>query len=509
VSPGELDELLLGALRSEQLTPAPRTTDEQFIRRAYLDLAGRLPMPADVKDFLADRGPDKRARLVDRLLDTEEFARHWARYWRSVIAAKVADLRGMQGALAFENWLTAEFQKNTGWDELARAMLTAEGPIRNDEPDKNGAAWLLLSRFSNDPAVERTERTAEAVRLLLGIQIQCAQCHDHPFDQWKQEQFHDLAGYFARVRGRPIRDGGRQAGFELVTLPRGEHEMPGKDNPRRGSLKHPKFLDGAEPGKYLSDRERRRAFADAVTGKDNYWFAAAFVNRVWGELLGQAFYQPVDDLGPGKEAVMPHVLARLAAAFAATGYDVKALFRTVANTEAYQRQSRLGESADRHLHFAAVYPRRLSADALWQSLVDVLGPLGPPPPQGARRPLAGPLAGRFGLEGLFKNEFNFDPSVRPEEVEGSIPQALLLMNNPAVSQRIRASGTNLLARVLKAYPEDDDAVKLLYQRALCRQPSARELSRCLTFVAASDSRAEAFEDVLWSLLNSTEFQTRR
>src|SRR5262249_24347935 len=157
----------------------------------------------------------------------------------------------------------------------------------------------------------------------------------------------------------------------------------------------------------LPDRARRKALADAVTDKNNYWFAGAYVNRIWGELMGQSFYQPVDDMGPGKEAVFPGVLTRLTGAFRGSNYDIKELFRAVLNTETYQRQIRLGESSDHHLHFAAAYPTRLRADALWDSLVGVLGNLGGPAPA---RPMGpNPLGLRPGLEGLFKDEFNFDP----------------------------------------------------------------------------------------------------
>jgi hypothetical protein len=224
--------------------------------------------------------------------------------------------------------------------------------------------------------------------------------------------------------------------------------------------------------------------------------------------MGQSFYQPVDDLGPEREAVFPTVLARLAGAFRGSDYDVKALFRAVLNSATYQRQIRPGESADEHLLFAAVYPTRLPADSLWKSLTGALGRIGPPAGMGPRRPM-GPFARFFGFEAQFKQEFAYDPSSRPEEVEGSVSQALLLMNNPTINQKIRATGTNLLARVLKAYTDDGEALRVLYQRTLARRPTARELARCRQHIQSVGSRAEAFEDILWALLNSTEFQTKR
>ena len=501
---GEIDRLVAQELNKAKIKPAPLTTDEQFIRRVWLDLTGSLPMPADVKDFTTTRDPNKRAKLIDRLLSSDEYARHWAHYWRNVIASRTSDLRGQRLAGHFDQWMTEQLEKNVPWDRIVRAMLTASGPVRFDEPDKNGAAYFLASHFGPDAT---TERAAEAARIFLGIQIQCAQCHDHPSDVWKRKQFHEFAAYFARVKEQPLREDKKITGFKLASLPQAEYQMPGKEDPKKKTPMQPRFLDGQSPGARLPDQQRRQALADAITSQNDPWFAAAYVNRIWGELMGQSFYQPVDDLGPQKEAVLPTVLARVAAGFRGSHYDMKALFRVIMNSKTYQRQLRPGEAGDDHLLFAAAYPTRLSADALWQSLVDVLGRMGPPgPPKG--RPGAAP-AFRGGLEFLFKQEFNFDPSTRPEEVEGSLSQTLLLMNNPVINQKIQARGTNLLARILTAYPDNGDALRMVYLRTLARRPTDRELVRCREYIRTVGNRAEAFEDILWVLINSTEFQTKR
>jgi hypothetical protein len=244
-----------------------------------------------------------------------------------------------------------------------------------------------------------------------------------------------------------------------------------------------------------------------VVGGNNYWFAGAYVNRIWGELMGQSFYQLVDDMGPKKEAVLAPVLVRLASSFRATHYDIKSLFRAVLNTRTYQHQLRPGESADEHLHFAAAYPTRLRADALWDSLVGLLGPL--VPAAVANRPKPGPFAMAPGLEGLFKIEFGFDPSLKSDEVEGSIPQALLLMNNPLLNQRMKARGNTVLAQILNNNPDNDRALTVVYLRTFARKPTDRERARCHTYIDMVGNRADAFEDILWALVNSTEFQTKR
>src|SRR5207244_8654510 len=197
-------------------------------------------------------------------------------------------------------------KKNASWADMAKAMITADGQCRLDEVDKNGAAYFLASHRGADAA---NERAAETSRVFLGIQIQCAQCHDHPSDQWKRVQFHELAGYFARTRERlKPAAAGKRASVELVSAPRGEHEMPSPTDPKKTLLTPPRFLDGKAAGQNLSDPDRRTALANAITDKSNYWFAGAYINRVWGELMGQAFYQQVDDMGPRKEAVFTGVL---------------------------------------------------------------------------------------------------------------------------------------------------------------------------------------------------------
>jgi hypothetical protein len=509
VQPGEIDDLVAKEQAGSKVEPAPLTTDEQFLRRVTLDLTGQLPLPADVEEFAADQDPNKRVKLIDKLLASEEYARHWAYYWREVFTARINDPRGKALLGPFEAWLVHQFQSNRSWEQIARDLLTAEGPCRFDDEGENGAVFFLASHRGPDAA---SEQAAEASRIFLGIQIQCAQCHDHKTDQWKRVQFHELAGYFARVRERPLKgDGKGPAGIELFSLPRGEHEMPSMEDPKKTFVTPPRFLDGKAPGPNLGDKERRKALANAMVDKSNYWFAGAFVNRMWGELMGQSFYEPVDDMGPNREAVFPSVLTRVTGAFRGSNYDVKALLRAILNTKTYQRQIRLGEATDAHLHFAAAYPTRLHPDALWDSLVSVLGQFGAPP--AAQNPQAAKMAARFGfrpgLEGAFKNEFSFDPSLKADEIEGSIPQALLLMNNPAINQRILARGTNLLARILSAYPNDDDALRMVYLRTLARKPTDKERQKCLSYLAKVEKRAEAFEDILWVLLNSTEFQTKR
>jgi hypothetical protein len=515
VQPEEIDRLITAELKARKIEPAPLTTDEQFVRRLYLDLTGRLPSPAQINEFFADKDRAKRSKLIDRLLASEAYARHWARYWRDTVIGEQQPGE-FRHALAgeFEDWLCEQFHENQPWDSTVTAMLTAEGTIKTGEKGKNGAIFYLGRLSGEDGQIARTNDTA---RHFLGIQIQCAQCHDanrggKP-SQWKRVQFHEFTGFFARVTGGNSLRSASQIKLNS-TKSKAEREMPDKDDPNKHYVTLPRFLNGQAPTTNADDLERRKTLAQFITDKKNFWFAAAYVNRVWGEYLGQSFYEKVDEMGPNRkdDAVMLPVLVRLTGAFRATDYDTRALARLVLNTQAYQRQSRLGQTPGEHLSFAAVYPGRLRADTIRQSLEGVLGPLG--------------------LELNVKKleaEFYFDPSTKPDEIQGGILQALWLMNSPMVNTPIRAKGSanqakgdakgqakegdNLLQQVLSTHAEDEDALRALYLRVLARNPTDRELQTCRRHLQATaqakGKRSDGFEDILWALVNSTEFLRKR
>ena len=289
----------------------------------------------------------------------------------------------------------------------------------------------------------------------------------------------------------------------LTARPAGEYRMPDRDDPTKNFAVHPRFLTGESAGQGLSDRARRKALAGYVTAKDNYYFSAAFVNRVWGELLGQAFVTPVDNLGPLQPALYSDVLIALSASFRASDFDVKELYRLILNSQSYQRQMRMGESQGEHVKFAGAYPTRLRPEALWNALAAALEIREPIPPG------AGPFRRRFLLSGQVKELFAFDPSARPEDVEGSVPQALMLMNNEMINRQVRATGYTVLARVLRTFPVNDAAINQVYLRTLGRSPTEREKKVCLEHIAELGERGAAFEDILWSLINSAEFRTKR
>src|SRR5262249_10519391 len=257
----------------------------------------------------------------------------------------------------------------------------------------------------------------------LGIQLECAQCHDHPTDIWKRQQFHELAAYFARLNDVQATGlaGGPQRALRLTAMAKAEYEMPDKYDASKTSVVHPRFFwPGAALPKGQADRTRREALAREVPASP--WFAKAFVNRTWGKLMGRGFVEPVDNLGPSQETIYPQVLDALAAAFAHSDFNIKELLATIAGSQAYQREIRFGETRHTHTHVAAGYPQRMRGEELWDSLTVAVGPFAEkaPLPEGLRQVLDRIRDPDFFT--VFKRLFDFDPTAGANEVEPSVAQ---------------------------------------------------------------------------------------
>lgn len=575
----QVDSLLNELLEKEGVTPASITNDEDFLRRAHLDLAGVVPSPKETTLFGLSGDPDKRSRKIDELLSADEFGELWGSYWRDVVMSRATDQRSRLVVPAFERWLVDQFNANRPWDEIARELITATGPVRG-----TGETGLIFAHTG-----EPEELAAEISRIFLGIQMSCANCHDHPTDSWKREDFHQLAAFLPRVSVRredpgnptsfavrsydsePRRRGGvnvdqifraldRNRDGQLVkTETRGpltdrfddllsrvdadkngklskeefeqgqamannqqqgrgelDYFMPDLNNPAsRGTLTQPVFFIPEAKGPRLrqdaDDMTRRHALVDYITSPSNPWFAKAFVNRTWAEMVGKGFYTPVDDMGPERLAIFEEVLDQLADGFISNQYDVKWVYRTIANTEAYQRQIRQKSADSYEPPFASAEPARLNSDQLYRSLFQVLGA-----PQGMSNFRGGDrlsmAARRGGLDPgkiQFQQTFGVDPSTPKDEIIGNVPQGLFMMNNPLIEQLIRGTGDTKLARILRDLDDNEDALRELYLLVLAREPNSQEVAIGLKHAQQVGNRTEAFEDLMWSLLNSTEFMSRR
>ena len=444
---------------------APLINDERFVRRIHLDLVGRPPSARVVRDFVADETRSKRAALVDQLMKTEQFARKWARYWKNVIFHESTAARSRTNPQALEDWLTGQFKKGTSWDRIVAELVSAM-PVRDKKKKKEKNAWSqktgqnnFILAYENKPAL----LASQTARLFMGISIQCAECHDHPFDKWKREQFHELAAFFSR----------------------GKYYMPGLENKNKKTEMKPRFLLGEQPTVKLTAHQRRVAVAAyLVYNQDNYWFARAFVNRIWNELVGDGFYA-VDSLGPDRECLHPSVVNRIAAVFRYRNFDPRWVFRLLTNSRAYQREIRTIEK-DEEL-FTAVRPIRLNADQVKASVLRLTG--------------SDRTIGR-----ALDREFRTDPSLPPRDLEGSVQQSLLLMNNVTLHRKLN---NGQLKKQLVATKAPRALLNRLYLGVLSRQPTAREISRGLEHLRTVKNRAEAVEDLLWVLVNSTEFLTKR
>jgi len=577
----EVDRLLNEAFISEAVTPADLTKDETFLRRVTLDLAGTIPTSNEVTLFSLDPDPNKRANKIESLLASVEFAQNWGGFFRELVYSRATDPRSRTTQMKFEQWLVEQLKANRPWDEITKEILTATGSTR----EVGQTAFM----FAHEGKAE--ELAGETARIFLGMQLQCANCHDHPYDSWKREQFHELAAYFPRVQVR--RDGqgsrefivssndaserqeamrdrftpeqsfgfldrnkdgkisaaeGKQGAFasrfdrilengdtdkdKAISLAefkvvmdrinnagpgRGssEHYMQDLEDPQsRGTKTQPVFFINDNTVPYgTDDLDRRGALADSITDPANEWFAKAFVNRVWHEMFGESFYPVVDDIGPERTADHPEVLNILAKGFTQSRYDVQWLFQAIVLTQAYQRQLGERQPGDPGIKFAAAVPVRLHSDQIYQATKQVLGVEGLVSRGGGRGMMAGDNARYFaGMDPAriaFFQLFNYDPSTPQDEVLGNVPQALFMMNSQLLAGLESGRGFTILGRILRDNSEDSDALSELYLRTLSRDPSKAEQEICNEHIRTCNNRQEAYEDILWSLLNSSEFLTKR
>lgn len=462
----DLDKQLEQSVAKGTSTPLAKIVDDEtFLRRASLDLTGHLPTRTEMREFLADKDPKKRSKLIDRLLTTEAYARKWGRYWRSVVFYESAAPRNSVNPQAFEDWLTQEFKQGTTWDLIVAQMLSAAPQrIRDRQPQDNG--WEQDHGPNNFIlACERKpeEIASQTARLFMGISIGCAECHDHPFDQWKRLQFHEMAAFFSN----------------------GTYYMTDQYDPSQRTAVQARFLLGEKPPEFLKGDHRRVAMAGYLMyNPNNYWFARAFVNRMWNELVGDGFYA-VDSLGPDKEVTHVLVVNRLASAFRQQGFDIRWLFKTIMNTRTYQRESRtIEKNADL---FTAVRPTRLRPYEVADNLESLLGE-----------------AGR--LQRAVEQAFDQNPSIPQRDLEGTMQQALLLMNNPQIQGKL---GQTPLAKDLAKIKSDEELIREAFWGVLARTPTAVEINRYKQHFQRTGNRSEAIEDLLWVLVNSAEFLTKR
>jgi hypothetical protein len=493
-----VDAVLLRSLGKDVPLP-PLADDEAFLRRVRLDLTGKLPAPDEITAFVADADLGKRPHLIDRLLGSDAYAVNWGRYWRDVLTYHTPASGNYLRWELFDRWLIEQVRRNRPWGDIVTALVTADGI--NDEC---APVNYLTCHFGN-----QVEIAATTSRVFLGVQLQCAQCHDAKQQPWKREQFHELVAFFGRARLIQHKDvNGRGTPYAIEGRADGQYQMTDKKDPLRLISMTPRFLTGETISADATDAERRDALARFLTSPKNPWFARAYVNRIWTAMMGWGFYPGLADFGSSITPQHGEVLDLLASEWTTTGYDMRWLFRTLASTETYQRQLQPRPDSTTQAP-PAVCPSRLRPEQIFEAMVKALGFNENDTAIPAPAPSSAPAVSRHtGLRNMVYQAFKVDPSVPVDEVQGTIPQTLLMMNSVLVSTYTAARGKTFLADALAQGMADDEIIAALYERTLARKPRSEELDICRRYIKRVGNRAEALEDVFWSLLNTTEFITK-
>lgn len=495
LTPPQLDELMeqyVGGIKNSQ-----PISDEAFLRRITLDLIGRQPKLPEMDAFLADERTDKRAEAVEKLLASPEFGVNWANYWSDVISYRTPQPElTFLNYTSFKHWLAERFNKNAGWDETTYAMLTAVGKV-GDNP---------AATFVGFHQGDKSRLAAETTRVFLSTQIACAECHDHKFVEMPQETFHHVAAFFVRVNTKlPWND---SDAIIVSSKADGEHKMPGGKSEMQPIAFSERKVDLGK-----SDVDRRTELADWIVAPENPWFAKAMTNRIWGRLMGRGFSEPVDEIGELGDRVLPEVHSAVAEHFVAAGYDMKDVFRLVANSKSYQRAFRDPDKSNKleRKPFAVISAGRLRGDEVFDSLAIGIGlPNVTPPATPATDAVRFPPPPKSTRD-LVSDAFGFDPSSDASNVSRTMQQAMLLMNNEQIQKQIDASpgsGT-MLSRLVESEADDAKAVSRLYENVLARKPNGEEIDLAKKHIAKVGERKAAFEDLLWSLVNGAEFLSRR
>ncbi len=487
-----IDELVFAKQKELQLTPAAVASDEVFLRRVFLDTIGTLPTPEEAREFLDSKEPDKRAKLIDKLLDREEYALFWAMKWADVLRGSPVTI-SERGVHSFHRYLVRSMADDKPVTQFARELLTGTGNTLN-KPAAN------VYRVTRTP-----EESAEAAaQLFLGVRVQCAKCHSHPFENITQADYYGLAAFFARVNFK-----GTQFGLddEIVYLER-NREL---NNPITRKPQSP-IAFGSAPA-ITPDDDRREKFADWLTDPKNRFFAPSVANRVWFHLMGKGIVDPVDDFRDTNPPSNPELLAALAKEFVKNGYRIKPLIRVILNSKTYQLaaeappQSPHAANPDRY--FVAAQVRMLTAEQILDAVSSATGV-----PEKFKGYPTGTRA--IGLpEGGINHPFlmSFSKPVRDvicecaREDDPALPQVLHLLNNAGLLAKVK-SPDGRVAVLLKAGKDDASVVEQLYLATLSRRPTAHEKELLAKHLAGMKDRTAGLQDVQHALLNLNEFLLR-
>ena len=487
-----IDGLVLTKLSELNIEPSSLSSDTEFIRRAYLDAAGILPKPDEVRAFLADTRADKRTRLIDALLERPEFVDYWAYKWSDLLLVSSRTLPS-NAMWSYYNWIRSSVAANKPWDQMAREILTASGNTL-----ANGAANYYV--LHKNP-IDVTENVAMT---FMGFSITCARCHNHPLEKWTQKDYYQMANLFSRIA---VKNGTERGDLSVYPARTGEINHPRLNLPLA-----PRPLDGPSL-RVDEDTDRREFFADWLISPDNPFFARALVNRVWKNFLGRGLVEGVDDIRDANPPSNPALLAALTRDFVAHRFEVRHLVRTIMSSTTYQLSSKptVTNAADLkyHSHYIA---RRLPAEVILDAISQVTGVPENFPGYPGRRALQLPDAA---VDSYFLTAFGRPPRVTAadseRQQEPSITQALHVINGDTINRKLAAK-EGLIQALIDGRSDNRIAIERIYLAALSRRPTDEEigtLSRAMDDAAArggpDSQRRPVLEDLAWAVLTGREF----
>ncbi len=519
-----VDQHVFAKLKLLNLVPAELCTDEEFIRRVFLDLAGILPTPDECRTFLADAVPDKRARLIDQLLERPEFAEFLTYKWLDVLRSNRLTIQ-IKGSYAYHQWLRSHIERNTPWNEVVKEQLTASGSTFANPP-----ANYFRGPYNNGaPLARDAQNLAEGTaQLFFGIRLQCAKCHNHPFERWTQNDYFHMAAFFAQVKAKPDEQypGSPPRPYPwqlrenaLVVYSAGREEIT---NPATGKAMAPKVLGMPAPD-VAPGADRRVMLAEQVTSPANPHFARSTVNRLWFHLLGRGIVDPPDDFRDSNPSANDELLDALARDFIDHKFDVKQIIRTIANSRTYQLSSHANPANppdEKYFSHALVKRKRLTAELLLDAICTATGApeefAGMPPgtravqlPDGQVIYTGGQYASwdRHPFLKAFGQPAREAACECERESDVNLARALEMRNGEYLLAKLRVPD-NRLGRLLAAKLPDADIITELFLATLSRLPLAEESRAALEHVANTADKRAAWEDIQWALLNTNEFLFR-
>ena len=492
-----IDQHIEARWNSDGVTPAPIAGDEEFLRRVSLHVAGSIPPVAQTRRFLASASPERRREQVDDLLESPQYITNFSNFWTRVMMPESAtDLQGLAQRPGFQAWLRQHLARNTHYNAMVYELLTT--PLAGDRglnAAMQNTGPLTPVAFFTTKQIKPENLAAATSRMFMGIRIECAQCHNHPYDAWKQEQFWGYAAFFAGIERTNRNDDA--IGQVKEVFDRRELTIPEQE-----TVVQAMYLDGTQP-QWRSKVSSRRTLADWLTTKQNPYFSKAVVNRLWGHFFGVGIVDPIDDFGGANRPSHPELLEALALDFAEHDFDLKYLIRGITASKTYQRSSRkTHESQSEPQQFARMSVQGLTGEQLFDSMAVAVGHLEPFQQQ---QPFQ---FNQTGPRSEFLELFTPDNN-SPTERQTSILQALAMMNGQFSATVTSLEQSSTLAAVVE-FPlmKTPDRIEALYMAALSRRPRSDERDRLTAYVDSGGPAKNpklALADVFWALLNSSEF----